>query len=117
MEVELLRACVSCGDEKSLGKKTEAAAIMLMQSTESTTFQSAQEYREALGALSRFMAIRRRRNDLVSAGPRYGVQHHLQQGLVPALSGARALERTPIDSRESARGVWDICAAMGERGA
>ena len=60
MEVELLRACVSCGDEKSLGKKTEAAAIMLMQSTESTTFQSAQEYREALGALSRFMAIRRR---------------------------------------------------------
>jgi hypothetical protein len=74
MEVELLRACVSCGDEKSLGKKTEAAAIMLMQSTESTTFQSAQEYREALGALSRFMAIRRRRNDLVSAGPRYGMK-------------------------------------------
>ena len=42
---------------------------------------------------------------------------HFWSRLVPALSGARALERTPIDSRESARGVWDICAAMGERGA
>jgi hypothetical protein len=67
------------------------------------------------------MAIRRRRNELFSAAPRYGVQYHwavpASVGFVPALSGTQALERTPVDSHESARGIWDICAAMGERGA